>query len=209
MKERNVEVKLTTPGRAKGNGLAEIANKFIGEKIRALHLEDPTMSLELMLYKVQFAWNITPNSTTGLSPFYLTYGQEARTILSKDAESSMWWNDYGAAIQKAEAKRLHVIQQRNERKNASTKPSYEFSAGDRILYWNDDQKTGVIGKLQIKWHEATVKSVKDNTLILTKGKGKGKPFVRNADQCKPFRAETVDSFSGEGGSIVRGHGLVI
>ena len=202
MLERGTQVRLTTPGRAKGNGLAEIANRFVGEKVLAFHLEQPKLSLETVLSKVQFAWNATPNKTTGLSPHFLMFGQDARTALTEVESSTDWWHSYGEAVAKAEVKRDHVIKQRNDRANAATKKPPTFKIGDSVLYFNKDQKTGSIGHLTPKWLEAKVVAIHGNSLSLTKPNQR-QTFIRNADQCKLYRKRFEDESSGRGEADVR------
>ena len=73
----NISKSRTTSYHPQGDGLVERCNRTLQDMIATTISEHP-FDWEEALPKVQMAYNLSVHSTTGYSPFFLTYGREAR-----------------------------------------------------------------------------------------------------------------------------------
>jgi hypothetical protein len=89
---RNIDIKqsFTSVEHPQANGLAEAANKVILRGIRR-RLDTAKTQWAEELHAVIWAYRTTPHSTTGESPFWLTYGTEA--IIPIELTKYTWQTD--------------------------------------------------------------------------------------------------------------------
>ena len=67
----------TTPYHPAANAQVEIANKTVAKYLASM-VDDTTLDWPLYMAPMQFAYNTSINSATKATPFFITFGQEAR-----------------------------------------------------------------------------------------------------------------------------------
>ena len=78
--------RFTTPYNPKAAGLIERCNQIIGKAMKKV-VDASKSDWDLKLASLIFAYNTTSKSTTGRSPFYLVYGQEAMQLIEMEVET--------------------------------------------------------------------------------------------------------------------------
>ena len=66
----------TSPRTPMGNGVLERAHSFVKNKLTRIRAEVPGLEWDEILPHVRFAYNVTPSSASGESPFYLFHGRD-------------------------------------------------------------------------------------------------------------------------------------
>ena len=154
----------TTAHHPQSNGLVERVNSTVLSTLRS-YVDEMGSDWDLCLPSVRFAINTTPNSTTGLSPFYINFGLDPRLPLDTLIEPSVQFvfSDLGTyarhtvdrvrkAYQIVNAmydKKLTATQEIN-RQNAGKIVS--FSIGDQVWLYIPIIKKGYSRKLHHPWH---------------------------------------------------------
>ncbi|XP_055932014.1 uncharacterized protein K02A2.6-like [Argiope bruennichi] len=90
MKRLGCSPRFTTPNHPAGNGLIERYNRVFKNSLHHIIRTDPSNWDKYIPYML-FAYREVPNCTTGVSPFKLMYGREARGPLS--VLKSSWYGD--------------------------------------------------------------------------------------------------------------------
>jgi hypothetical protein len=158
---RNIGIKqsFTSVEHPQANGLAEAANRVILRGIqRRLNMAKTQWAEEL--HAVLWAYRTTPHSTTGESPFRLTYGTEA--VLPIELTELTWRTDYSADFHANTANlreelefvdevrigatlREAALKQKIAARHSKKVIKREFEVGDLVLRRN--QKDSEEGKL--------------------------------------------------------------
>jgi DNA polymerase IIIc chi subunit len=161
---RNIDIKqsFTSVEHPQVNGLAEAANRVILRGIRRRLKTAKTRWAE-ELHTVLWAYRTTPHSTTGESPFRLTYGTEA--IIPIELTKLTWRTnadtDFPAnavnlreELEFVDEVRSEAAQRETALKKIAARHNKkvikrEFKVGDLILRCN--QKDSEEGKLIVNW----------------------------------------------------------
>ena len=157
----------TTPYNPKANGLTERANGIIGNilnKVVAAHKTD----WDQKLISAVHAYNTTTKTTTGKSPFFLVYGQEAlqqiemeietfRVMTTRNVERSDGLTERWGALDTLEEARGDAL---NRTKEVQSKRKEDFdrkipanhgiAEGCLVLLYDNRHKE-FPGKLHIRW----------------------------------------------------------
>ena len=130
----------TTAYRPQGNGQVERFNRTLHDLLRSLPPAKKARWPE-HLNELVFAYNCTPHTSTGFSPFYMLYGREARLgpdlLLGVDKESGMedrdpksWVTLHQRRLQDA----YEAAMKRLDFAFVKRKKSYDKKAKERPLY---------------------------------------------------------------------------
>jgi hypothetical protein len=67
----------TTPYQAMGDGLSEAQNKCLIKMIKT-SINDQHSNWDEILPQLQYAYNVSVHSTTGVTPFFMMFGREPK-----------------------------------------------------------------------------------------------------------------------------------
>lgn len=177
----------TTPYHPEGNGQCERFNRTLHELLRTLPAEKKKRWPE-HLKELCYAYNATPHTTTGYSPFYLMFGRDAKLPLdillpeenrepARDGRS--WITKHQTSLQDAYTtasgrlkdaalarKKMH-----DQRGRAMAEP---LRVGERVLLRNHKVKGR--NKIQDKWEDKVYKITErrdNNTYMIDRADGQG------------------------------------
>lgn len=150
---------MSTPYHPQTNGLVERFNRTLLEslaKTAANHLND----WDKFIAPVLFAYRTNKHATTGITPFFLLYGREARLPSEPDQqEENVTIIDQIAAhmdvlpIKREQARMKIQTEQQKQRdrhdKNLPKKDSFDI--GNKVLYYRAGLDKQWSGKLEPKW----------------------------------------------------------
>jgi len=180
----------TSGYRPQCNGVTERANGTLIHSLSKLAHNRPKVWPDL-IDVVAFAYNVTPHSLTGYSPFYLVYGRDARLPLDLLAGAPLT----NTTIEQRRLALAHALKRVNDinkqRMRLPKTPMY--TVGDLVLYRDPALATT---KLEPKWTGPYVV-----TEIITNVTFKVKPLTGNvrhreiihASYLKPFYADNPKS----------------
>ena len=80
-KKLGTKLKYSTASHPQTDGQTEVTNRTLGTLLRAL-IKSNTKAWDLLLPHAEFAYNMAPSRTTGLSPFKVVYGVEPLSPMS-------------------------------------------------------------------------------------------------------------------------------
>ncbi|RWS01991.1 uncharacterized protein B4U79_03274, partial [Dinothrombium tinctorium] len=154
----NAKNKFTTAYKPSTNGLTERTNRTLCQLISA-HVEDDHSNWDDVLKYITFTYNTAPHSSTKYSPFYLTYGFNARLsidiILNKEISKS---TNRIQQIRDLNKFRIKAKQNNDKRQQKSkinydkTKLNKEFNIGERVLLKYFQRNPGLSQKLAWTWN---------------------------------------------------------
>ena len=75
------KLKYSTASHPQTDGQTEVTNRTLGTLLRAL-IKTNSKAWDLLLPHAEFAYNMAPSRTTGLSPFKVVYGVEPLSPIS-------------------------------------------------------------------------------------------------------------------------------
>ena len=186
----------TTPYHPQGNGLTERMNRTVINMLKTLE-EKEKKNWPKHLSKLAFAYNVTVNSATNFSPYYLVFGREPRlpvdslfeAIEDDQLKIRKSYEEYTEEWRRSMNQAFEIANQNREKVNQRNKTHYdkkvrgvELVVGDRVLSRNREQ--GGTGKLRSYW-EDTVYRVVDKCdgipvlVIKPEGGGRKKRIHRN------------------------------
>ena len=157
----------TTPYHPQGNGQCERYNRTLHDLLRTLPPEQKRKWPE-QLKELCYAYNSTPHSSTGYSPFYLMFGRDPRlmggTLLAPEdqIEGDTWVtvhqtrlrDSHQLAKERLEAEAL--LRKQHYDRHFRTKPS-EIRVGERVLTRNRAVRGR--NKIQDKWSGTVYKVI--------------------------------------------------
>lgn len=189
----------TSVAHPQSNASVERAHVRLAEFIRSTDTEiEERTSWEPKLELASYCYNTTIHASTGVTPFYLMFGRQARPItgIGKDIDTipdsyldkfnknlQVIWRKAKDNIQRK--KELAVIRENNKIKRFKTE---EFKVGDKVLVQTSVFK-GRVNRTQPSWlGPYVVSEVRDTNLVIKKrnrvsvvNKGNCKLYVENTD----------------------------
>lgn len=101
------------------DGQTEVVNRSLGNILRSLVHQNPKQ-WDLELAQVEFAYNDTPNRSTGMSPFHIVFGMHPRGVyelrdLGKHEARSASAEDFAEQMQKLQEKVKGKLQESSKR----------------------------------------------------------------------------------------------
>jgi hypothetical protein len=200
----------TTPYHPEGNGQCERFNRTLHDLLRTLPPEKkgrwPTHLPELV-----FAYNTTPHTTTGYSPYFLFFGREPRlpvdNLLDVPGDPSVedmasddivdqWLTEHHlrleAAMERAGANLEAAALKRQERNNKEVTKDVTIPIGARVFRWNRQVKGR--NKIQDHWCDEpyVVTARNENVYRIKRADGSGEEVTVNRREllhCKDLYKE--------------------
>lgn len=148
---------LSTPYHPQTNGLVERFNRTLCESLAKIVTD--VQDWDQHIASVLFAYRTAQQSTTKLTPFYLTYGREARLPIDyKENEEVTILDRLNQLIEKLPfireqtRKQIQKVQQKQKDLH-DQQITYEtqFAIGDKVLMYDAAKDKQWSGKLNPKW----------------------------------------------------------
>lgn len=197
----------TTAHHPQSNGLVERSNSTVLSTLRS-YVDELGSDWDLCLPSVRFAINTTPNSTTGLSPFYIHFGMDPRLPIDTIIEPSLQFvlSDLGTyarhtveRVRKAYEivtamydKKYQATQKVNRQNDGKT---LSFKIGDQVWLYIPIVKKGYSRKLYHPWHGPyrIVKKISEFTYIILPCDGSTRREIKvHIARLKPYIMRTID-----------------
>jgi len=142
---------LSTPYHPQTNGLVERFNKTLCESIAKTKRD--LQEWDTVINSVLFAYRTAKNSTTKYTPFYLTYGREARLPITTFENETLESNLENLEInrQKAKDNVTKAQEKQKSRHDSKIKKPIEYQIGDKVLLYEAAKEKTWTGKLEDKW----------------------------------------------------------
>jgi hypothetical protein len=183
----------TTSYHPQGNGQCERFNRTFHDLLRSLPPEKkrrwPDHVSELL-----FAYNATPHSATGFSPFYLMFGREPKLpidilleALDGDENEESWISQHQTRLQEA----FELTREKLKKSASQRKVIYDRKAQDDLIevgqhvYLRNRSVKGR-NKIQDKWNPELYKIIKrqGNTYEVEHADGSGQSKVVNRSEIR-------------------------
>ena len=190
------------------NGAVERINQTLGSLLRR-NAQEYEGSWDTQLGLVRFQYMSVPHSTTGLSPFFLTYGRHPRPLQAVKSETGhagsrsegTWAKKLVKELEKAHQAVLDREDQIRRQRIERSRPGAHFvkyEKGDKVFV-KIPKKPGQPGKLQTRWDGpfVVVSCREGNTYRLKKDNDFRKRLLRHHDQMKPFQSREARLQSSE------------
>ena len=155
----------TTTYHPRTDGMVERSNRTLIDVLSKYGKEEPDWDLKLPL--VLFAIRTSEHSTTGFSPFALTYGREARVpwdiVYGPAPKSPMPPEEWVADRKKHMAKVFRMVKEQTARKQMHQKQYFDknlkgkfqtFEVGEKVMYF-DPASRSKVGKIHRPWSGPT------------------------------------------------------
>ena len=170
-----IEASNTTPYHPMSNGQCERMNRSLVSMLKSLSAKEKK-NWASALPKLSFAYNSTHHSSTGFTPFYMTFGRESRLPIDGvfeevqvDRNGSLksrsyrdfvdQWNNSMAEAFKLAKERNHKSQEYNKEMYDKKVKEVGIEVGDQVLVKNLREKGGT-GKLRSHWERQIFTVVK-------------------------------------------------
>jgi hypothetical protein len=141
------------------DGQTEVVNRSLGDLLRSLVAEHHSQ-WDQILPQVEFAYNDSPNRSTGQSPFQIMYGMQPRGVselrdLGQSEFRSVGAEDFAAEMQELHNKikeRLKNSNQEYKRRADQHRRELQFEVGDLVLAHLRKERfpRGTYNKLKMK-----------------------------------------------------------
>ena len=161
-----IEASNTTPYHPMSNGQCERMNRSLVSMLKCLSAKEKK-NWASALPKLSFAYNSTHHSSTGFTPFYMTFGRESRLPIDRifeevqlDRNGSLKSRSHREFVDQwknSMAEAFRLAKERNSKSQEHNKEMYDskvkevgIEVGDQVLVKNLREKGGT-GKLQSHW----------------------------------------------------------
>ena len=141
-----------------------------------------------------FAFNTTPHTTTGYTPFELIYGNRATlpSALSKTPGTTYSYDDYAQELKEKIRAANQIARENLKEEKTKTKEYYDrktkettFKVGDKVLLHDETLRRGRSKKLEAQWIGPYVILEKNSDVNYTIKMGRRK-IQTHANRIKPF-----------------------
>jgi hypothetical protein len=157
MKRLNIKMSMSSAFHPQTDGSTERANKTVVQILRNwVSVKQDDWALHLP--SVTYAINTAQNETTGMSPFFVTYGRNPKTLPDPNIGTSVpaadeFLNTMLAIQHMASKNIIEAREQQTEQANKRRRPAPTYTIGQQVLLSmeNIKHKTSVRSKLQAKW----------------------------------------------------------
>ena len=148
---------LSTPYHPQTNGLVERFNRTLCESLAKLVKQ--VEQWDQFIQPVLFAYRTSKQSTTKISPFYLTYGREAKLPIDDLTQNEEQLSDRINKLVNELSHDRESTQQRIDQQQAKQKLHHDqqikrhrsFQIGDKVLLYKAEKAKQWSGKLDEKW----------------------------------------------------------
>lgn len=147
----------TTAYHPKTNGLVEHFNGTIATML-SMYVSTNQRDWDIFVPLVTFAYNTSPQESTKESPFYLTYGREARlpidVVLGANINRDQTAEEMLTRIKKsreAVKQRIHAEQKKQKLKYDSRHRHVDYEVGEKVMVFTPIRKIGKSEKLLHRW----------------------------------------------------------
>jgi len=141
------------------DGQTEVVNRSLGNILRTLVHQNPKQ-WDLALAQAEFAYNDTPNRSTGMSPFQIVFGMHPRGVyelrdLGKQEARSASAEDFAEQMQKLHEEvkdKLQESSRRYKQRADLKRREKEFQVGDLVMAYLRKERfpTRTYNKLKLK-----------------------------------------------------------
>lgn len=188
-----IEKSKTTPYHPEGNAVTERFNRTLLNMLRTLEVSEKE-DWKAHVNRLCHAYNCTPHTVTGYSPYYLLYGRHPRlpldALLGKQEEVHDDLDEYVVSLRKKLKDAYEAAASATEEARGKMKARYDKSVrglmpqvGDLVLI----RKWGLKGKHKLadKWEEVVYRVVSKEedipvySVVPDKGKGRERKLHRN------------------------------
>lgn len=183
----------TTPYHAQGNGQCERMNRTLINMLKTLETEQKSKWKKHLPHLVH-AYNCTPHSTTGYSPYFLMYGRQPKLpvdhLFEDEEHTDKTTTQYVEKLKKGLREAYELVNRSQQNSDAANKRRYDRTIRGARLFIGDKclvkrrSENGV--KLADRWEEAIhiVKEQPDGNLPVfvvepVTGKGRQRTLHRN------------------------------
>jgi hypothetical protein len=204
----NIEHRVISPDHPSANGAAERVVQILKAALRAYVLREGRKKWDDYVPHIQFGYNITPQKSTGFSPYYLLYGRQplfpeqlrATYADHLDVEDEAQVIDFiehraialAHAIPTAmenlvAAQQRDVKRYRHRRSGIYKAQPYQFSVGDFVYYRQPAENT-----LDVKTarHILRVKEMRPSDIVILEGSD-GNTKAVHVSNCQPCRLPQI------------------
>jgi len=183
----------TTAYHPESNGALERSHRTLAEYLRHYINKDQTDWDEWVPYAM-FAYNTTPHTATGYTPFELTYGHQAElpTALTKPPKPTYNYDDYAQELKERLRATTQLARKRVKEEKVKAKQQYDkrtgeikYKIGEKVLVYDETLRRGRSKKLEALWTGPYTIIEKNSEVNYTVKKGR-KTSRMHINRLKPF-----------------------
>ncbi|KAK3736098.1 hypothetical protein QZH41_003542 [Actinostola sp. cb2023] len=211
--ELGIDKKRISALHPQANGAVERLNRTIGQMLKKTQ-EGNDLDWDLKIPFVRFNYLNQEHSSTGYSPFYLTFGRNPRTpVLVKDSSMpkpktpQQWATDLAKTLEEAHdvsSTRDRLQKEKRAEKSKEVLTTQRFKVGDEVLVYSPTRK-GQVKSLHRAWAGPyiVIQCREGNTYRIKNSDNFRQRFIRHHDQLrylhsrplhltKPSQADVTD-----------------
>jgi len=170
----------TTAYHPQSNGALERSHRTLVEYIRHF-INDEQSDWDEWVPYAMFAYNTTPHTATGFTPFELVYGRQAELPTTLSKAPAMHYNieDYAQELKERIRAANKIARENVKIEKEKAKKQYDkrthiakFRVGDQVLLYDETVRRGRAKKLEALWigPYVIIKKLSDVTYAVKKGR---------------------------------------